>query len=268
MTLAIPASSVWVENLSVGSVVASEYVYVLKNRNYRADGTVPGFVYCAGKSAGAWNVTGFGPAFELAHRGYPVICGDIGDTPTRLGGTDGPGVWGKDATLTKVGTYKTFLQGALGAKAGKIGVLYGSHGCAAAYGFAAANPTLVYCVAGAIGTCDVEDIRANNRGTGGGYQASIESAYTDNAGWQAARPTHNPVEVAASLSIPQLDYYSTDDPICVAATHAALLAAAGSNLTQVSLGAVGHATTGLGPPGGAAGTTYNTAFADWVEAHL
>lgn len=261
----IPASDEWLLALSVGAVVASEYCFILKNRNYRADGSVMGFIYCPGKSAGGINLIGSGFAYSLARRGYPVVCGDFGDTPTKLNGGDGPGVWGNDAAVTKLGTYKTFLQGALGAKAGKIGLLYGSHGCALAYAYAAANPTHVQLIAGAIGTCDVEDIRANNRNS---YQASIEAAYTNNAGWQAARATHNPVEVAASLSIPQLDYYAPDDAICVASTHAALLAAAGSNMTQVSLGAVGHTFTGLAPRNAAAGDSVVAAFADWVEAHL
>lgn len=261
----IPASDEWVHMLAQGAVVASEWAFVLKNRNYRADGTVPGFIYCAGKSAGAWNAIGAGFALALARLGYPVICGDFGDTPTAIGKVDGPGVWGNSACVTKMGTHKTFLQGTLGAKPGKIGLLYGSAGAAAAYAYAAANPNDVQLIAGAIGAVDVEDIRANNRA---GYQASIEAAYTNNAGWQAARATHNPVEIAAGLSIPQLDYYAPDDAICVAATHAALLSAAGANLTQVSMGNVGHSFTGLAPRNGAAGDSLVAAFTDWVVAHL
>lgn len=257
----------WVLNAPKGLVVASEFVFMIRNRGYRP-GTKMGFIYFAGKSAGAWNMTGFGPAFELARRGYPVICGDCGDTASAVGQVDGPGVWGSDAAQTKASSYVTWLQNTFGAKAGKIGLLYGSHGCALAYAWAKANTSKVQLIAGAIGTVDVEDIRANNRGTGSGYQASIEAAYTDNAGWQAARPTHNPTELVASLgAVPQLDYYSDTDPICVLATHQAFATAAGVNLEQHSLGSVGHATTGLGPPGGAAGATYNSAFADWCEAH-
>lgn len=249
-----------VVNLPFGSVVAGEFAFVVKPMNYKANGNQRGFIYCPGKAAGGYNVVGAGFVYELARRGYPVICGDFGDTPTAIGKNDGPGVWGNDAAVTKLGTYKTFLQTQLGAKAGKIGLLYGSHGCALAYAYAAANPTQVQMIAGAIGTCDVEDIRANNRAS---HQASIETAYTNNAGWQAARPTHNPVEVAATLTIPQLDYYSTDDPTCTAATHAAFAAAAGSNMTQRSMGAVGHtfgATTFFPRSAAMVG-----AFADWCE---
>lgn len=265
-----PSGSVgtWLVQLPLGLVVASENAVVFKSRNYLADGTRPGFIFCAALSAGSYNIVGSGPAYELARRGYPVICGDLGDVPTAFAKGDGPGIWGNAQAVTKMGTLKTFLQGTLGAKAGKIGLIYGSHGCAAAYSYAAANPNNVSCIAGVIGTCDVEDIRANNRGSGSGFQASIETAYTNNAGWQAARSTHNPVEIAASLAIPQLDYYSTDDPWCVPSTHAALATAAGSNMTQRSLGAVGHTVVGLGPPGGQVATDKVTAFVDWVESKV
>lgn len=245
-------------------IVGAEFATVMMNRLYQADGTVPGFIYCGAYSAGGFNMNGFGPARELARRGYPVISGDCGDTPTGWGRTDGPGVWGKDASMTLLDSYKTYLQGTLGAKTGKIGILYGSHGCALAYNWARANPTAVYCIAGAIGTCDVEDIRANNRNS---FQASIEAAYTNNATWQAARATHNPVEYVSSLSIPQLDYYSTDDAVADNGSHAdhdAFKTAAGANMTQRSLGAIGHNTGGLLTPG----TTDTVAFCDWVVATL
>lgn len=261
----MPAPDTWVVNPPKGTVVANETVFLFKSRWYKPDASKMLFVYCAGKSAGAGNIVGSGFCYESARRGYPVICGDYGDTPTQVGKVDGAGIWGNDAAVAKVMTHVAWAQDAtkLGAKTGKFGLLYGSHGMALAYAVAAAYPTQVQLIAGAIGTADVEDIRANNRN---GYQASIEAAYTNNAGWQAARATHNPVEVAASLSIPQLDYYSTDDPICVASTHAALAAAAGSNMTQRSLGAVGHSFIGVGPPGGTVATDKVAAFADWCEA--
>lgn len=256
----------WMISYKVGTVVANEFCYLWTNRNYRPDGSVPGFIYCSAYSGGAPYSYGSGFVKELARRGYPVLCGDFGDTPTAPLKTDGPGVWGNDASQTKLATYKAFLQNAnnIGAKAGKIGLLYGSHGCALAYNYTLANPTQVSLLAGGIGTCDVEDIRANNRGGGSGLQASIEAAYTNNATWQTARPTHNPVEFASTLAIPQLDYYSTDDPISTPATHAALLAASGTNLTQRSLGAIGHSFSGLG----LRSDPLTIAFCDWVEAHL
>lgn len=248
-----------------GAVVANEYCYIYKNRLYRGDGTVPGFIYCGGYSAGGPNIVGAGFAKRLAMLGYPVISGDFGDTPTQALRTDGPGWWGNDAGIAKMELHRTFLQNQLGAKPGKVGILYGSHGGAGAYAYAAAHPGNVYCIAGVIGTVDVEDIRANNRGAGGGYQASIESRYTNNAGWQAARPTHNPVEVAASLTIPQLDYYSDDDPICTLASHQALGTAAGANITQISMGNSGH-TFAMGF--NQRDHALTKAFVDWTLARL
>lgn len=233
---------------------------VMTSRLYKADGTVPGFIYSAAKGAGGLNMGGAGFCRELARRGYPVISGDCGDTQTSLGTFDGPGVWGKDVSITADAGYRAYLQGTLGAKPGGIGRLYGSHGCALAYNAALAEGDTLL-IAGAIGTGDVEDIRVNNRN---GFQAGIESAYVNNAGWQAARPTHNPVEFAGTLTIPQLDYFSTDDPICTPESHAALLAAAGANMTQRSLGAIGHSFGNF-----VSRTSAETAaFCDWVEAHL
>lgn len=259
----IPAPDHWGANLPLGTVIPGENCFILNNRNYRADGTVPGFVYCGAYSAGAWNLTFAGFALELARRGYPVIAGDCGDTPSAVGRTDGPGCWGTDANQLKLDAYRAYLQGTMGARVGKIGLLYGSHGCALAYNWAKAHPNDAFCIAGAIGTCDLEDIRANNRGGGGGFQASIESRYGGNDAWQSARPTHNPVEFAATLNVPQLDYFASDDPICMASTHEAL-AAGNPYLTQVEMGAVGHLFTGLFPRT----ATHVDAFADWVEAQL
>lgn len=250
--------------LPKGMIIAGEFAYSLQNRNYRGDGSVIGVIYCSAYSAGAPYVLGMGPCLELARRGYPVVCGDCGDTPSKPLATDGPGSWGTDANQAKMTLYKNYLQGPMGAKAGKIIVVYGSHGGSLAYAWSYANQSSVACIAGAIGTVDVEDIRANNLGGSGGFQASIESRYGSNTIWQTARPTHNPVELVSSLTaIPQLDYYSTTDPICLPASHALLLTNAGGALTQRSLGAIGHTTNGLGGR-----STQTTDFCDWVEAQL
>lgn len=251
---------------SKDTIVAGEFFTLMRNSRYRADGTVPGFIYCPAYNAGGVNMIGFGPARELARRGYPVLCGDFGCVPSALAAGDGAHKWGNDASQTILDTYRTYLQGTVGAKTGKIGLLYGSGGCALAYAWAKAHPTAVYCIAGAIGTCDVEYERAAN--ILGTMQASIETAYTNNAGWQAARATHNPVEVAPNLAaIPQLDYYSTTDNVAddgAGTRHAAFAAAAGAAMTQVSLGAIGHSTGNLL----SRSSSETDAFCDWVEAHL
>lgn len=246
------------------TVQAGEYLMVLTNSRYRADGSVPGVIYCPALGAGAYNVTGWGPAYELARRGYPVICGDMSCVPSKPGLGDGAHPWGNDLSKTRLDAHKTFLQGVLGAKAGKIGLMYGSGGCPLAYAWAFAHPTDVYCIGGAIGVCNLEDVRANNRGGSGGYQVSIEAAYTNNAGWQAARATHNPVEIAG-LAIPQLDYFSTNDPYAddgVHSGHDALAVAAGAQMTQRSLGAISHSTGPLLDSRSAE----SVAFCDWMES--
>lgn len=175
-------------------------------------------------------------------------------------------MWGNDASLTKFGQHVTYLQGTMGAKAGKIIILYGSGGCSIAYNWARANPSSVYCIAGAIGSVDLEFARSTAASRDTNFQASIEAAYTDNTTWQAARPTHNPIEYVSTLSaIPQLDYYGAIDNTVddgSAGRHVAFGAAAGAALTQVAMAGVGH---GLG---GLLGNPLMGDFATWVEQHL
>lgn len=246
--------------------VNGEWFGIMANRSWRADGTVPGFIYCPAYQAGGFNIAGWGPARQMARRGYVVLCGDFGCTPTTMKGTNGAHKWGNDAAQAKFDTYKAYLHSVLGAKTGKIGVMGGSGGATLAYSWSYAHQADVFCVATGIGSVDIEDIRVNDYGDMG-YDTSLYLAYGDNTAWQAARPTHNPVEVAGALAdagVPQLDYYSTDDPLCVPATHAALASAAGGLLTQRSLGAIGH-TTG---PLLSAYSDETVAFADWVEDTL
>ena len=111
-----PTASLYIAGKGTGNgaVVAGEFVTVHANSRWRADGTVPGLIYCAGKGAGALNAVGFGPVRELARRGYVVLSGDLADTQSAVGKFDGPGVWGNDASLTSLDAYKIHLQGALG----------------------------------------------------------------------------------------------------------------------------------------------------------
>lgn len=245
--------------------VNGEWYSIMANRYWRGDGTVPGFIYCPAFQAGGFNMAGWGPARLLAQRGYIGICGDFGCTPTTMKGVNGAFKWGNDAAQALFDTYKGYLQTRLGAKAGPIILLGGSGGANLAYNWSFMNQTDVLCIATAIGSVDIEDIRVN---IGGAYPASLYAAYPpDNTSWQAARPTHNPVQVAAAISaagIPQLDYYSTDDPLCRPVTHAALLTAAGSMLTQRSLGAIGHSTGPLL----SAYSQETIDFCDWIEDHI
>lgn len=267
-------NGVYLTQLPFGVPVAGENAFMYTSRKF-VPGRKPGIIYFAGKSAGFHNIVGAGWVQELARRGYPAICGDLGDVNSQMGKVDGPSVWGCDAALAKADAIRQWAiaQGIF--KNAKIHVAGGSHGCIGAYAYARNYSAYTSSISCGIGTIDVDDIYINNRGPGGGYTATIinPSAYGSDAGWQAAKATHNPVSVIPFLvanQIPMLDYYAPDDAICVNATHVAAKAAAGSWMDQYSMGNVGHSFVGIGPIFNSTGQDLSKQMqmADWVESTI
>lgn len=146
-------------------------------------------------------------------------------------------LWGNSTHQTRVTDARTALSNSF-AVATKVWLSAGSMGAAAAFNWAKANPTLVQGIVASIPAVDLQDIDTNNRG---GNSASVQAA------WGGAVPDAScPAKNTASFTtIPTLIYYSTDDPICVPSVVTAFGSAIGA--TMVSLGAVGHATTGANP---------------------
>lgn len=216
----------------VGVVASEAHCLIRPRKNWVGKRAV---VYCHGANRTAKDgVGGSGVGYADIPRylgeDLPVIYADLGGLYT----------WGNGTARGKLDAVRTWMT-SVGALTDQIILVGASMGAALACNWARVNPTLVKALALFIPAVDVEDIRANNRS---GLQAGIETAWTDNTAWQAARATNNPVEYAASLSaIPSRVWYSTDDPICLPAKAQAFAAAAGSTLT--SLGAVGHDVTGL-----------------------
>lgn len=182
------------------------------------------------------------PALDGVSPGYADIPRYIGEFyPTIYPDMGGLYNWGNDTAISRLSAVRTFM-GNKGYAIDKVVLTAGSMGAAAVCNWARQNLSLVACLALFVPSVDIEDIRANNRS---GTQAGIEAAYINNAGWQTARPTHNPVEYAAQLaSIPTRIWYSTDDPIVMPSTVAAFAAAHG-NATVTSLGAIGHDVSSL-----------------------
>lgn len=149
--------------------------------------------------------------------------------------------WGNDAALTALTAFKATVAGAgywSQARDSKVVLFGGSMGTVTALNWARANPTLVAAIVIGLPVVDAEDVRANNRGA---LQAPIEAAYTNNAGWQSARATHNPIEYAASLSaIPMKLWYASDDTIALPANVLSFQALVGASCEVQSMGAVGH----------------------------
>lgn len=234
---------VLVEMAGTGKFVTGEYGMLVLPRRWKPGGRAA--VYCGGYSQGAWNLRGWFGWLELANEGVAVLATDLGDTPSAPGGSattgnGGPGTWGNDTTQTALTTLYTWTQTKLGATS-RIALIGGSQGAAPAVRWAAANPDKVSAVALGIGAVDTEDIRANNRN---GYAASVQTAFGLSAG-QSVPTGKTGVGVAASLTVPVLDYYSDDDPICVPATHTAFAAANPTQIDSRSFGAQGHTLTGF-----------------------
>lgn len=169
----------------------------------------------------------------LTRVGAPSVSADLG------GGT----TWGNATSSSAMDDAFTYLQAAGGGKDGKCALVCGSMGAVVGMNWARQHLSSVVAIALLIPVVDVEDVRANNRGS---YQASIETAYTDNATWQTARPTRNPTQYAASLAgIPIAAWYSTDDTIATSAAMTAFAAAHGNTVLH-SMGAIGHLSTATG----------------------
>lgn len=235
-----------------GLIQASEYGVVIKPPFWRANKTAPIALYCPALAGGGENITGWGPAFELAKRGYVVLASDLGDTPSvpygtglpaALGGTGngGNGVWGNDAAMTKLTAVYNYALNTLKGRTGKVALMGGSHGGSTACRWAAQNPTLVSCVLLGIGCVDHQDILTNNRS---GFAASIQQAWGLGAGTTLPAGATG-IQNAPNIQCPVLSYYSDNDPITPIDRQQAFQAANPTNITIKSFGAVGHATTGF-----------------------
>lgn len=237
-----------------GLFVPGEYGYVYKPRLWTPGDTVA--IYCPGYAQGGWNLRYWFGWSQLCNEGIAVVSSDLADIPTAIGGSaatgnGGSGSWGNDAAMTSLDTIYSILTTKWGAKS-KVVLIGGSQGGASSTRWAALNPTKVSCVALGIGAVDIEDIRANNRN---GYQASIQAAH----GLSAGTPVPNDrrgVTLAPTLTVPVLDYYSDDDPICVKATHTAFAAANPTMVDSRSFGAQNHTLTSY---------PYQTVV-DWIVA--
>lgn len=175
------------------------------------------------------------PTNRLIDGGFLVIS---------IGG-GGHHTWGNDSVIDHMDDCWTYLQSRFGAT--EVIVMGGSMGTVSALTWARQNIADVAAMILSLPIPDVEAVRAADRG---GFASEIEAAYTNNAGWQAARPTHNPIEFADELAgIPiRLDYSDTDNIGTMSETFD-LAAAIGSSADLFSIGAIGHSFVGYATSG-------------------
>lgn len=229
-----------------GDTGVEKYTLLL-NRLTPRNGTAPGAIYCHGAEADNTSVIFHPTALQLAYRGFLVMGIDAGGIHT----------WGNDLAMTRISSGKTWLQDPTkgGAAAGKIVMLGGSMGSVNALCWSRANVASLWCTQVALPIPDLEAARAADRF---GFASDIEAAYGGNAAWQAARPTHNPIEFVSDITnLPiRLDTSSTDTAGLPAETEAFHAALGSDNSTLVYFGAAGHSYTGWD----------GKASADWVNA--
>lgn len=229
---------------SVGVYRASETCVTCISNYYKPNGTVRGVIWCHGANATADGVytdaVGF-PARALAEAGYPVVYADLG----------GASPFGNDTAIAAITDAKTFLQadpattvGGLKAKAGGVYLAGVSMGTLA-LNWARANPSSVLGAAFAIPVLDLQATYVNNPN---GLRTSIQTAY--GVTYPTALPglsTHSPVAYPTDVTgFPVKLWAASDDTVGQNLTACqSWQTAVGSNVTVVSLGAVGHALTGL-----------------------
>lgn len=147
-------------------------------------------------------------------------------------------LFGNSTAVGYVANIRTYGQSNWGFASGKVDLMGGSAGAAAALNFAKANPTLVNAIALIIPGVDLQDIDTNNRG---GFSAAIQTAYGG-----AVPDASNPADNTASFTgFPIKIWYSTDDPVVLPEIVTTFASAVGADIQ--SLGAIGHANTSINP---------------------
>lgn len=197
---------------------------------WAADGSKMGLVYCHGATRGPEQIIDgvtYGALKAILNAavlaGYPILAVSTGDT------------WGNDTGMARIDAAKTYLQGAMGAKAGAVGLIGASMGGCTALNWAKRNLAATACVVGIMPVSDVSDIHTNNRGT---LAASINAAY--GGAWVEA--THgaarNPATFAAAGDLAGLKYQAwggASDAICLPATVSAVVTSIGGTATYTEV---------------------------------
>lgn len=176
----------------LGDVTPAEAYSLLLPRNWAADQTVPGIVFCHGYGDNALAaIDGAGHAGQsqiarrLAEAGYPVLGCDLGGTST----------WGYTPVQSRINDAITYLQSTVKAKAGKVALVGISMGGCNALVYAANNPANVSCLVGVAPVNDLQSIVTNNTG---GLAAAINAVYPSGYSDATYGATYNPTVMAAS----------------------------------------------------------------------
>ncbi len=204
----------------VGAVSPGEGYLIIRPSGWVPPASRVGVLYCHGAGGSAlepmvWTsiraITN-----ELAAQNFTVLACDLG----------GVGTWGNDTALARITAAQTYLQGTLGCRPGKIGLLGLSMGGGASLAWAAANPSSTAFVLAAIPVCNLTDLW-NKHTDGGGIDAAYAGGYTE----AVYGATHNATTMALAgkyATVPISTLYASTDAITAPAVHEAFVAASGA----------------------------------------
>lgn len=238
-------SEVLIQSAGLGLYRVGDRHRLLTNRYTTAD--APAAIWCHGANGTADDVIFHPAAVELARRGVAVL------------GVDAAGVqtWGNDVSLGAVSDAHAWLQAQGHPR--PVVVMGGSMGSVVALSWARAHLADVIAVEVTLPIGDLEACRAEDRF---GFRDEIELAFVNLAGWNAARPTHNPIEFAdelAAVDLPVLLHCSTTDNAGTFAEANAFAAAVGPSAVLRDYGPQGHTYNNFGVP-------LRIAAGDWLAA--
>lgn len=170
---------------------------------------------------------------------------DLYEVTSGSGDLGGLSTWGNDASIAGVDSLVSYMGANFGTKTARVAIYGTSMGGLTALNWAMRNPTKVVAVGLTAPAVALQGIHDRDPI---GLASLIETAYTNQAGYLAALPTHDPShannrDVIRALGPRTRIWYSTDDNVIAASE---ILAYAGwSGCALDSMGAIGHnATTG------------------------
>jgi pimeloyl-ACP methyl ester carboxylesterase len=237
----------YMASMGYNVVRASEWHTFVLPKNWQRDGSKRGVIYCHGAGQDARAAAGWDKAQpntpatnqrllagKIAAAGFPLVAIDAGLD-----------AWGNDTAITAMGQAQTYLQGALGAKAGKILMLGVSMGNLTALNYTRQNRALVAAVVGIMPLSDLNHYFVNS-GNAASVNAAYGGAYSDTT--NAGGLWHNPTKYAAAdlAGLAYKAWYGASDTIVPPATVTNVLSLIGGTASGVSLAGQVHGETLVG----------------------
>lgn len=215
-----------------GRYHADEIDLTIVANTYAGNGPLVVVCHGAGTTSATYNDT---PANRrdlelLADTGCVVVVPDF---------TGSSGTWGNDTLLSRMAEVRTYAAATWDADLDRMALIGDSAGAMDALNYHWRNPSLVAATAARIPVVAADALHDRNGLLGG----LIDTAYTNEAGWDAAKANRDPSASGPAALIEAVAqnvrvWYSTDDGIVLPADVTAFSTATG--VRAIPLGAVGH----------------------------